>query len=412
MRSQVEENKTCHFCLMQGQQLLICSRCRTVRYCSRSCQKAHWKEVHRQECHSPIMDQTDKHRPPNSDPWKNHHHSRQQQQQHDISNSIKYQSIVKELYSEVQRDSFSLEEAYTRMRRAQEEVDRLNSELKVMRESRSKTNKSYTSLHTRNDRIRQHPNNYKLSDISSMVLVQKLHNQWKLVVEDLTNIHCYSFCLSPFSQEITDIPKEQDVYLSIVPSSVSSSRTQVTLHLVHTNDNKLYTSDSAIHPNVLVSIDIAGEMAIDSNNIRVAHTADCITLRLMYDKEQQSHLEYQQTMPKTTPLHLLKEILACKSCHSKLFTDSIPEVERILPLPTGYWDEISDYLMCYEGVCNSKPLWEYRCGHVFYSFSYIIPLLNFFFFFCLLVCFCVVGFNSSLYVLFLQYCHPRLHLGR
>jgi hypothetical protein len=124
-------------------------------------------------------------------------------------------------------------------------------------------------------------------------------------------------------------------------------------------------------------MDIAGELAIHSDTIRVAHTADCITLRLMYEKEQQNPLEYHQTIPTTTPLHLLKETVACKSCHSKLFTNSIQEVERILPLPSGYWDEIADYLMCYEGVRNSKSPWEYRWTKLD-SFSYIslfIPLL-------------------------------------
>jgi hypothetical protein len=27
-----------------------------------------------------------------------------------------------------------------------------------------------------------------------------------------------------------------------------------------------------------------------------------------------------------------------------------PVIKSVLPLPTGNWDDIADYLMCYEGV--------------------------------------------------------------
>jgi hypothetical protein len=374
------EEKTCDFCLSRGQQLLVCSRCRNVRYCSRPCQKAHWKEGHKLEC-SPCNDtKMDATCPPKSEKWMVNH-----SRQHDIaSSSINYLSIVKELFNEVQRDSISLDEAHSRMRRAQDEVLRLTSELKVMRESRrSKIMKTRLPVRTRNcitsdiknnDCVKENnviqnndcviENHYKQTKIFSPALVQAVHNRWKLLVEDLTNINCYSIFLSPFSQQTTDIPKENTLCLSIIPSSSSSSCTQVTLRHVDDNDD-LHSSDTAVDPTLLLlSINLPGA-AMDSNGIRLATHVDCITLRLMYDKEHQRHLEYQHTLPKTTSFHLLKDTLACKSCQSKLLIDSVHKVEKILPLPSGYWDEVADYLMCYEGVSHQNPLKNHILSHNF-----------------------------------------------
>jgi hypothetical protein len=370
MRRQGEE-KTCHFCLSQGQQLLVCSRCRNVRYCSRPCQKAHWKEGHKLEC-SPCCDtKMDANRPSNTEQWMMSH-----SRQHNIaSGSINYLSIVKELYAEVQRDSISLDEAHSRMRRAQDEVNRLKSELKVMRESRrSKIMKSRLPVRTRNDITSDNQNNdcvkdnnYKQTKIFTPTLVQKVHNRWKLLVEDLTNINCYSIFLSPFSQQTTDIPKENTLCLSVIPSSLSYSCTQVTLRHGDDNDD-LHSSFTSVNPKILLlSINLPGE-TMDSNGIRLATHVDCITLRLMYDKEHQRHLDYQHTLPKTTSLHLLKDTLACKSCQSKLLIDSVSKVEKILPLPSGYWDEVADYLMCYEGVSHHKTFKDHIISHILHGF--------------------------------------------
>ena len=42
-------NKRCHVCMRQGPDFMYCSRCMTTVYCSKECQKAHWK-VHKKEC--------------------------------------------------------------------------------------------------------------------------------------------------------------------------------------------------------------------------------------------------------------------------------------------------------------------------------------------------------------------------
>ena len=42
----------CAACAAQGPKLLCCSRCKLVHYCSRECQKQHWK-AHKRVCKPP-----------------------------------------------------------------------------------------------------------------------------------------------------------------------------------------------------------------------------------------------------------------------------------------------------------------------------------------------------------------------
>lgn len=42
--------KTCAFCEKPGDDLMCCSRCFSVLYCSRRCQKKHWNKSHKKAC--------------------------------------------------------------------------------------------------------------------------------------------------------------------------------------------------------------------------------------------------------------------------------------------------------------------------------------------------------------------------
>jgi hypothetical protein len=46
--------------------------------------------------------------------------------------------------------------------------------------------------------------------------------------------------------------------------------------------------------------------------------------------------------------------LCCRSCHNPIVkshnTTNQSVIRSVLPLPSGYWDEITDYLICYDGV--------------------------------------------------------------
>jgi len=45
---------SCAVCRKAAPDLLVCGRCKNVKYCSPACQRAHWKE-HKAECKAPTM---------------------------------------------------------------------------------------------------------------------------------------------------------------------------------------------------------------------------------------------------------------------------------------------------------------------------------------------------------------------
>ena len=48
---QLFEAKTCSHCGKSPVNLMVCSRCKCVRYCNRSCQTKNWAKVHKNTCH-------------------------------------------------------------------------------------------------------------------------------------------------------------------------------------------------------------------------------------------------------------------------------------------------------------------------------------------------------------------------
>lgn len=45
--------------------------------------------------------------------------------------------------------------------------------------------------------------------------------------------------------------------------------------------------------------------------------------------------------------------LCCRTCHNPIVeNDGEPIIQSVLPLPSGYWDEITDFLICYDGVSH------------------------------------------------------------
>ena len=54
--AQAREHKTCGWCegsQEKGERFNSCSRCKVVVYCSKACQKEHWRNGHRDTCQAP-----------------------------------------------------------------------------------------------------------------------------------------------------------------------------------------------------------------------------------------------------------------------------------------------------------------------------------------------------------------------
>jgi len=330
----------CNFCLAANCKLLICSQCRNSRYCSRPCQKAHWKTGHKLECIP-------------KDGRNNHHVTST-----DVSKVPPPYNIMNELWGHV--GSLSLDEAHYKMQQTQEEVLRLKAELNKTNNEKLRitklmqTQKALKQSQSQQLAISDHEKHEILGSTSKSRTI--IHSDWNCRIEHLTNICCYCVVLSPRKEknEAISIPTEENLRLSLnieepnVSSRISNhtnSRTQVTLQLLNTclERNRIDEDDAFLS---LLSIQLPGKILNDS---RVTSFVDCITLRLMYDDGCREDQEFSF---QTTPVLLLKELLTCKCCHAKLLVEDSdnPQIKKVLPLPSGYWDEIADYLICYDGV--------------------------------------------------------------
>lgn len=54
------QGNVCSFCEEESPDLLKCSRCKEVYYCSRDCQRGHWREGHREDCKDETASSGDK----------------------------------------------------------------------------------------------------------------------------------------------------------------------------------------------------------------------------------------------------------------------------------------------------------------------------------------------------------------
>ena len=90
-----------------------------------------------------------------------------------------------------------------------------------------------------------------------------------------------------------------------------------------------------------------------------------ISLRIQYHDPDQIHIDNiipESTISSLTPTEALDN-LQCKSCGQYMLKvppsnlkqdeesreDSVV-IRNVFHLPTGHWDEITDYLTCYDGV--------------------------------------------------------------
>lgn len=43
-------HNACAYCQKKGEKLMMCGKCKIVRYCSRDCQVSHFKKGHKNDC--------------------------------------------------------------------------------------------------------------------------------------------------------------------------------------------------------------------------------------------------------------------------------------------------------------------------------------------------------------------------
>lgn len=194
------------------------------------------------------------------------------------------------------------------------------------------------------------------------------------LIEFLPNVHCYQITLTygdvtdtssiPNSQQelaldfslVDDINEDMGLDTSYYEIKLFQANQYTPMLLLKLPTDKSI-SRHATAPNYNISINN------DSISIRIqlheAVTTECtnVTDELLCSNAS-------TFSPTTSDAEALNH-LCCRTCRNPILshTTKEPVIRSVLPLPSGFWDEITDYLICYEGV----SLFEYETRFSFFS---------------------------------------------
>lgn len=202
--------------------------------------------------------------------------------------------------------SLPLDEAHRRFQQAQSTIQELE---KIVAQEESKPKPSKQPAReptTAPPPTRQEPR--KLAPRPACIT---LDPAWGGTIEEMVNLDSYQITLKPLSSSPSD-HNITDVRLEREP-----------------NDTTL----------ALVGDILSWKLPVIVHDYTLVQLKDCLSIRLQCSPDAFLDSEYCPTTPRIDKLE-------CNSCQTTLLSEPIA---RVVPLPNGYWDEISDYLICYPG---------------------------------------------------------------
>ena len=145
-----------------------------------------------------------------------------------------------------------------------------------------------------------------------------LHPAWNATIEDMVHLLSYQITLKPMTMSLIthNLP---DMSITFQPHHGSNQSTLCSVGEI-----------------------MSWILPMQVQEYTFSKQSDCISIRLKCTAAVAADDFMTSVPPVTSRIHQLQ----CKSCRAPLLSHSI---ERIVPLPSGYWDEISDYLICYPG---------------------------------------------------------------
>ncbi|KAI2497880.1 HECT-like Ubiquitin-conjugating enzyme (E2)-binding [Fragilaria crotonensis] len=265
-----------------------CSQCKQATYCSKACQKGHWKK-HRKACQA----WSELNRHVQSLPLEEVHR-RFQQTQHTIQELEAHQSAILD----------------------KTETETLNGiqngiQFETSRDPVAPVQPPPTLQERSTEATRPKP-----------LLGITIRPAWNATIEAMTHLSSFQIKLKPLAMDLIthNVP---DVAITFEPSH-----------------------DDGNHKSILFSVGdiMSWILPVQIQEYTYSRLSDCLSIRLKCRTTAESTEDDFMTAvpPVTSRIHQLH----CKSCRVALLARPI---DRIVPLPSGYWDEISDYLICYPG---------------------------------------------------------------
>lgn len=305
---------SCQHCNLKKDRLLRCSRCQNAFYCSAACQKADWKAGHRKKCSRGSPTQAE-------EAW----------------NELK-QCLV----------GMSREEAHQKFQIASSEKKRLEIDDVTERRSPSSTVPDWskkdqppTTARVSQENDKEHTTKPELSKKPPLLKQNEAeagfagcNGKWTYSVEEMSNISCFCVTMRPNQNARSD--SEDVVYpdaLEVLMQPTSNGNTTVTL------------IEKGAKDNVLLSVRFPAQLVHDeakSGVVQIEQESICV--RLQSASEITCSINSSHATMTVNDANLLR----CRFCDQTLLDEE--PISKVCLLPCGYWDEITDYLICYNGV--------------------------------------------------------------
>jgi HECT-like Ubiquitin-conjugating enzyme (E2)-binding/MYND finger len=283
-----------------------CSQCKQVTYCSKACQQSHWKK-HRKPCQA--WNELNKH--VQSLPLEEAHRRFQQTQQTMRELEAYQSSIVEKTVISIQAKPDS-------------NGDTAQGTSPVQQQSTAIERKETRERST--ERIRP-----------KRPLAITIDPAWNATIEEMLHLFSYQITLKPLSIAMAE---------SSSPSSDSSSFTNDIPDVSITFEPS--QGDGKKSSILRVGKIMSWDLPVQVQEYNYSKLTDCISIRLKLctAAAANGNDDLDNFLVSVAPVTPRIQQMHCKSCHGPLLSHP---VERVVPLPSGYWDEISDYLICYPG---------------------------------------------------------------
>ncbi len=345
------EDRSCKVCGV-GPCTNRCSLCKQVYYCSVDCQRTDWtKGGHRKNC-------TGRQKKPNKK--KN-------------SVPIMGPSIPPPKTVRNEEDAKrALQELWSLTESAMQEQIENVTETKVSsktnlrkQQSESKTERASNSkLLQKNNckkQQRQETDNDELFNV-----VEEQYKNCSFVVEEMPQICRFQLTITSTQTHPEDWIQDSSVHVSAKPIGRAKSRTLIVIR-ENSTKSSLFAGE---FPKPIKASDITWRVTTRSSGKETKDKCTfIIVVRLPYpyDPSNTSSLALGGSIDNTYCNSSLKDAtldeintVVCGACHLPLVpstttattttTTTAPPISRVFPLPQGHWDDIADYLICYDGV--------------------------------------------------------------
>ena len=341
-----EKVKVCNACLstLESRKAYKCSACKSVNYCSKSCQRRDWKQ-HKSFCKRKQQALR------SEDP----------QQQQVLWASSELNKLVL---------NTSLDEALEKYHRAQDDIENLHSNLKK-RGGASSTieaipppQPSHKGQGKKNGDVLYPCDEPLTKKISEHEKITDESNEWNYTVEKLIYVASFNVILARSldgNVVVSSFPKKEDVDISISDIGCRKRRLlRVIVKSAHNGSGHERLVASIVFPESIEStkVEILATLCIQENiiTIRLKYQQDGA---LLHAENEVSMLSLKSVAP--TNVEALNNV-KCRFCKQLLLHSTMPKrdneetwnkkiLKKSLPLPVGFWDDIVDYITCYEGVC-------------------------------------------------------------